>query len=249
MRKINLLLILLNISVCSIAQDAKPLVQKSEETYKGIQSYAEMEMQVLRKDWSKTMIMKTWHDGSSKEQSLILITAPAKEKGAAFLKVGRDVWNWQPKIERVIKMPPSMMSDSWMGSDISNDDMVRESSMVNDYTHKIIKDTTIEGKACALVELIPLADAVVVWGKIHMYISKSDYLQLMVKFYDEDFYLVNTMSASDIGPLGGRNIPRTMTIVPADENEQKTILKYKTLDFNPTFKPNFFSVQNLKRMR
>jgi len=244
-----LIYVFLIISNVCWTQNAKEFVQKSEETFRGVKSYAEMEMIVVRKDWSKTMQMKAWHDGTQSDKSLILITAPAKEKGSGFLKVEKDVWNWQPRIERIIKMPPSMMSESWMGSDISNDDVVRESSMVNDYTHQIIGDTIIEGTACTKVELIPLEDAVVVWGKIHMYISKKDYLQLKVAFFDEDNYLVNTMEASNIGLIGGRNLPRTMTITPADENNQKTIMHYKALDFNPTFKANFFSVQNLKRMR
>lgn len=229
------------------AQDASEIIKKSENKYRGQQSYAEMEMKIIRKDWTKTMTMKAWAVGQKK--SMVFITGPAREKGTVMLRVDKDVWNWQPKIERVIKMPPSVMSQSWMGSDFSNDDLVHESSLSEDFDHRFVKDTMIENLDCWQIELVTKEDADVIWGKIVMNISKKDYLQLKVQFFDEDGYLVNTMHASNVTNLGGKQLPKTMTIYPADEPDQKTILNYQALDFNPSIKEGFFSVQSMKRLR
>jgi outer membrane lipoprotein-sorting protein len=214
---------------------------------RGNSSYGEAVMRVVRPDWTREIGMKMWSLGTDK--SLVLITSPSRDKGMATLMREKEIWNWQPSIERVIKLPPSMMMQSWMGSDFTNDDLVKQSSIVNDYTHKILKDTTIDGFECYMIELIPKENAPVVWGKIISCISKKDYFQLLVKFYDEDAYLVNTMYSSKIKMMGGRLIPSYMEMTPAENPKQKTIFEYSKLEFDLELDDSFFSLQNIKRVR
>lgn len=214
---------------------------------RGNSSKGEAIMQIVRPDWTREVRMKMWSLGTNK--SMVLVTGPPRDKGLATLMRDQEIWNWQPSIERIIKLPPSMMMQSWMGSDFTNDDLVKQSSIVTDYTHKLLKDTVIENRPCYKIELIPKENAPVVWGKIEMCISKAEYLQLQVKFYDEDGYLVNTMKASGIKTMGGRVIPSFLEITPADNPKQKTTFEYLNLEFDIKLEDSFFSIQNMKRVR
>lgn len=229
------------------AQTATEIIDKANQKMQGKTNKAEMVMKVVRPDWSREITMKSWSKGNG--YSLVLITAPARDKGTSFLKRGNELWNWQPSIDRVIKMPPSMMSQSWMGSDFTNDDLVKQSSIVEDYHHKILKDTTIGKYKAWKIELIPKEDAAVVWGKVEAYIDKSDYLQLLLKYYDEDGYLVNTLQMSNVKEMGGRTIPTVMEMIPTDNPDQKTVIEYKDIEFNIPIDDSFFSIQNMKRIR
>ncbi|WP_416865004.1 MAG: outer membrane lipoprotein-sorting protein [Imperialibacter sp.] len=229
------------------AQTALEIIKKADEKMQGENGYAEMVMKIVRPDWTREITMKSWN--KNQDYSLILITGPARDKGTAFLKRGKEMWNWQPSIDRVIKMPPSMMMQSWMGSDFTNDDLVRQSSIVTDYTHKLLGDTTMLNRKCWKMELTPKEDAPVVWGKIEAYIDQKDYLQLLIKYYDEDEYLVNTMVLSDIKELGGRTLPTHMEMIPAENPDQKTVIDYVSRTFDTNQPDDFFSIQNLKRIR
>ena len=236
------------IAISASAQpDAKEIVRKADEHLRGDTNKAEMTMRLERPDWSREISMKSWAKGTS--QALILITAPARDQGTTFLKRGNEVWNWVPAVEKVIKIPPSMMMQSWMGSDFTNDDLVKESSIVEDYTHSVLGDSTIAGRDCWKIQMIPKEDAAVVWGKVLVWIDKTDYLQLHVEYYDEDGELINVMDMSDIKMMGGRLIPAKMVMSPVDEPGNKTILTYQSLDFNIPIKDSFFSEQNMKRVR
>ncbi|MEO1451739.1 MAG: outer membrane lipoprotein-sorting protein, partial [Bacteroidota bacterium] len=140
-------------------------------------------------------------------------------------------------------------SQSWMGSDLTNEDLVREVSIVNDYDHKMLGDSTIEGRKCWKLELVPHEDVPVVWGKIHVWVDQQDYLQMLIKYYDEDGYLVNVMTASNIQNMGGRPFTQKMTITPVEEEGHSTILEYQSLKFDGKIPDAFFSVQNMKRVR
>ena len=142
-----------------------------------------------------------------------------------------------------------MMMQSWMGSDFTNDDLVKQSSIVKDYEHKFLKDTTLEGLLCHQIELIPKEGAPVVWGRIVLCISKDNLLQLKTKFYDEDGYLINTMNSSKIKMMGGREIPTHMEMIPADNPKQRTIFEYLEMEFDVDIEDSFFSIQNMKRVR
>ncbi|WP_299462810.1 outer membrane lipoprotein-sorting protein [uncultured Microscilla sp.] len=228
------------------AQNATEIVKKADSHMQGKSSQGIMTMTIVRPKWRRTVEMKSWSKG--RDFSLILIKKPVRDKGSGYLKRGKEMWNWLPKVGRVVKMPPSMMNQSWMGSDFTNDDLVRQSSIVIDYTHKIIGSETLEGRDCYKVLLTPKPNAPVVWGKVEMWISKKDYLQLQSKMYDEDGYLVNTMRGSKIKNLGGRVLPSYMEMIPADKPNQKTVLEYKKLVFDKPISDSFFSVQNMKRV-
>lgn len=229
------------------AQTAAEIIQKANDKMQGESNFAVMEMQIVRPTWTREISMKSWARGT--DYSLVLITAPARDNGAAFLKRDKELWNWQPTIDRVIKMPPSMMMQSWMGSDFTNDDLVKESSIVEDYTHELMKDTTIRGYEAWKIVMTPKEEAAVVWGKIEAYIDQKDFLQLLFKYYDEDGYLINTMVLSDMKEMDGRVVPTRMEMIPAENPDQKTVVIYNSLEFNTDIKPEFFSIQNMKRIR
>lgn len=228
-------------------QDATEIVRRADHHLRGTTSFAEFTMKLVRPDWSREITMKSWTKGTRK--SLILITAPARDKGTAFLKLGNEVWNWVPAVERVIKIPPSMMSQSWMGSDFTNDDLVKESSIVEDYTHTVVGDTTLVGRPCWKIEMIPKPDAAVVWGKVIIWISRQDDLELREEFYDEDGVLINVMRMSEIKTLGGRLLPSVLEMTPQDKPGNQTLLIYGDARFDEPIDDGFFSEQNMKRVR
>ncbi|MFV0590583.1 MAG: outer membrane lipoprotein-sorting protein [Draconibacterium sp.] len=223
------------------------IVRQADEKFRGTSSIGEMTMIIERPSWSRTVSMKNWTLGNN--YSLIYITAPAKEKGQVFLKRDKEMWNWVPNIERMIKIPPSMMMQSWMGSDFTNDDLVKESSMADDYHQKLLGEEVLEGYNCYKIELIPHDDAAVVWGKVIMWISKEELHWLKAEFYDEDGYLVNTEILSDIKQMDDRLMPTRLEMIPADEDGNKTIMIFDKIDFNVDIKQSFFSQQNMKRIR
>jgi len=231
-------------SVSASAQDATEIVNKANELMRGQSNESVMTMKIIRPKWERTLQFKGWSKGT--EYSLIYVLAPAKEKGQVFLKRGKEIWNWVPSIERMIKIPPSMMMQSWMGSDLTNDDLVKESSIVEDYSHKIIGEEKIDGYDCYKIELIPKEDAAVVWGKIITWISKEHYYTLKNEYYDEDGYLVNVETLSKIKKMGDRTLPTYYEIVPVDKKGHKTTMEFNDVKFNVPIKDSFFSIQNMK---
>lgn len=240
------LLLMIGVALPLQAQDATEIVRKANEKMQGEQSRAEVTMQIIRPSWERSISMKSWSMGE--DYNLILITAPARDEGTAFLMRENEIWNWLPNVNRTVKMPPSMMSQSWMGSDFSNNDLVRESSIVTDYTHTLQGDTTISDYDCYIIEMTPKPDAPVVWSKVLSYISKDEYLQLRGEFYDEDDVLVRIMNGSEIKELGGRLLPTKMEMNPVEEDGRKTVITYQNLEFDIDISENFFSTQNMKRV-
>lgn len=244
---LTLLLTFFALSVFAQGVDITQIVRESDQKFRGTSSEGSLTMTIQRPTWSRSISMKSWSLGTG--YSLIYVTAPAKEKGQVFLKRGNEMWNWVPSIERMIKIPPSMMMQSWMGSDFTNDDLVRESSIVKDYDHKLIGEETIENYPCYKIEMIPHEDAPVVWGKVLMWISKKDYLWLKAEYYDEDGALINTEILSDVKKMDDRVIPTHMEMIPADKKGQKTIMVFENTKFNVPLKEDFFSIQNMKRIK
>jgi outer membrane lipoprotein-sorting protein len=231
----------------STGQDVTEIIRKADEKFRGKSSIGQTTMIIERPSWSREISMKSWTLGN--DFSMIYITAPAKEKGQVFLKRKSEMWNWVPSIERMIKIPPSMMMQSWMGSDFTNDDLVRESSLEKDYTHKLIGEEAIGSYTCYKVELIPKPDAPVVWGKILMWVSQKEYHWLKGEYYDEDGFLVNTEILSEIKTMDDRELPTRMEMIPADKEGHKTILIFDEIDFDVDLDESFFSQQNMRRVR
>ncbi len=229
------------------AQNATEIVKRADDKMRGEESgITEMSMRIIRPSWERTIEFKSWGKGT--EKSLVLITAPAKEKGQTFLKLDREMWSWNPTISRTIKLPPSMLSQGWMGSDFTNDDLLNQRSIVVDYTHKIIGEEKLEDRECYMIELLPKEDAPVVWGKILFWITKTDDILLKSEYYDEDEYLVKTELGKNIKNMSGRIIPTVFELIPADEEDNKTVVTIKSIQFNVPMDDSFFSIQNMKRI-
>lgn len=251
MIKKTLFLILL--SICSTFANAeaqtltaKEIVKKADDKGRGLTSRGEMVMTIVRPTWTRSVTLKSWQKGS--DYSMILITEPAKDKGQVFLKIKTDMWNWVPSIEKMIKIPPSMMMQSWMGSDFTNDDLVKESSVVTDYKHQLIGQETIREHKCYKIELIPLPEAAVTWGKVVVWITVDGFDQWKVEYYDQDMKLINIMNAFNIQMMGDRKIPTKLEILPVENANQKTVLDTKSIVFNQPIEDGFFSQQNMKRL-
>jgi len=245
---IHLITFMLFIVSPSLAQNATEIVKKADEKWNGEKSsHSKMTMKVIRPTWERTIEFKSWT--LDKDYALTLITSPPKEKGQTFLKRKTEMWNWMPTINRMIKLPPSMMADGWMGSDYTNDDILKESSMVVDYTHKITGSETIDGWKCWNIEMTPKEDAAVVWGKVIRWISKEEYMMMKSEYYDEYGDLVKTEFASDVKMMDNRKIPTKIEVVPSDKDNQKTVVIITNIKFNIDINESFFSQQNMKRVR
>ncbi len=252
--KIILISILTIALVCSGSPDiqaqeltAKEIVTKADKKNRGESSKGKMSMTIVRPSWERTIVMKNWSKGN--DNFMIYITSPAKEKGQVFLKVGKEMWNYVPTISRMIKIPPSMMMQSWMGSDFTNDDLVKQSSIVVDYTHKRLDDEVVRDKNCYVIELTPLPDAPVVWGKIKSWITIDGFNLWRNEYYDEDGYLVNIENGYNIKKMGDRTIPSKFEMIPADEEGKKTVMEILEVEYNIDIKDSFFSKQNMKKIR
>ncbi|MFH1118937.1 MAG: outer membrane lipoprotein-sorting protein [Bacteroidota bacterium] len=228
-------------------QTPREIIKRMEDKMKGDASYMEMTMTTVRPRYTRDVSMKLWNKGD--DFSLIFITAPARDKGTGFLKRKKEIWNYLPTIDRMVKMPPSMMSQSWMGSDFTNDDLVRGSSTLDDYTHRLLPSEKAGGIDCFVIELIPKPESAIVYSKVLMWVSKDKYLQLKVENFDERMELANTILQSKIMMLGGRELPSYMEMIPSDRKGNKTIITIKKIDFNPKIEDDFFSVQNLKNLK
>lgn len=227
--------------------DAREIVQRADDNRRGSSSCSELRMTIVRPTWSREIGVKSWSKGS--DYSLTLITAPAKEKGQAFLKRQKDLWNWQPSIGRMIKMSSSIMGQSWMGSDFTNDDMVRESSTVNDYTHRLETSEKVREFDCYKVILTPKENAPVVWGKVVMWISTADFVEIKTEFYDEDNTLINTLNGYEVKTYGKRKLTSRIEIIPADKPNQKTVMNIDKYEFDLPIDESFFSQQKMKNVK
>lgn len=231
----------------ALAETASEIVRKADLQMRGESSYTETTMQIIRPDWTRTMSMKAWSKGA--DYSLVLVTAPARDKGSSSLKRNKEMWNWVPSIERVIKIAPSMLGQSWMGSDFTNDDLINQSSIVVDYTHTLLPEEKFDGVDCWVVEATPKENAPVVWGKLVLHISMDQYHQRKIAYYDEFDELINTMTTLEVKKIGGRMLPTRMEMQPADEPGQKTVLTYQLAAFDFDLPSSFFSQSNMKGLR
>ncbi|MFC5080885.1 hypothetical protein VTH8203_04586 [Vibrio thalassae] len=239
--------LLLLFSLPSLALSPSDIVIKSDQSMRGDSSYTELTMRIIRPDWTRTMSMKSWTKGQ--DLSLVLVTAPAKDKGSASLKRQREMWNWLPNIERVVKIAPSMLGQSWMGSDFTNDDLINQSSIVVDYTHELVKEESFDGEKTWVIDAYAKPDAPVVWSKVRLWISKETFLQRKAEFYDEFDEKVTTMQTFDIKELGGRKVATRMEMIPTDKPGQKTEMITHQAQFNFAIEDSFFSQRQMKALR
>lgn len=247
MKKQTLLLLAIAFIISVQAQTAKDIIEIADQKWQGLSQTSVMEMTIVRPTWERTIECKNWSKG--RDFSITLITAPAREKGQSFLKRSNEMWTWNPNINRLIKLPSAMMSQGWMGSDFTNDDILKESSIVVDYTHKLLGKEEVNGIMCFKIELVPTDEAAVVWGKIIKWISVDANDQIKNEYYDEDEMLVKSDLASDIKLMGDRIIPTRIEVLPADKAGYKTIVVFKEVKYNVKMDDSFFSQQNMKRLK
>jgi len=236
-------------SLSSPALAAEPtmeeLLNATDDIARGDSSIAVITMNVKTERYERTVTMKAWSRGT--EESLILIEAPAKEKGTATLKVEDNIWNYLPKVDRTIKVPASMMGGSWMGSHFSNDDLVKENRLSEEFTGEITAKPADESpEGVYKIELTPKPDAPVVWGKIEVEV-RADKIPVETRFYDEKGELVRTMSFEDVKDYSGRMVPARMRITPADKPGEYTEVIYDSLEFDAEIPDSTFSLQALRR--
>lgn len=242
-----LLRVLLSLLAMAPQESATEVIRKADLNMRGNTSYANLTIKIIRPSWSRELELRSWTKGN--QLAIISIEAPVKDKGTVYLKRGKEVWNYIPTIERNIKLPPSMMSQSWMGTDFTNDDLVKEFSILEDYTHSFIGEELILERSCHKIQLIPKPQAAVVWGKIITWIDKQDYIQLKAEYYDENGKLINLMTSSEIRTMGGRILPARLEMTPLTKKGQKTIMVYKDILFDKAIADQFFTIENMKQLQ
>ena len=228
------------------AQNAQAIVQASFDYWRGEASIATVAMIIHRPDWERPMTIKAWTKGQS--DSIVVVSAPAKDKGNGTLKKGKEMWMYNPKVNRVIKVPPSMMSQAWMGSDFSNDDLAKSDSILNDYTHTLVGTEIHEGKKVYVIKSMPKPTAPVVWGMQRLKV-REDHILLQEEFYDEDLELVKGMTGSQIQMMDGRLFPKVWRMQKADVEDEYTELIYEELEFRDDLPDNLFTLTNLSNPR
>lgn len=248
MKKLIITCSLLLSSFVLMAQtNAEAIIRRSEALLRGEHSYSEMTITIVRPTWERSMQLRIWSD--EPDYMVMIIDAPARDKGTVFLKRGQEIWNYLPRIGRNVKLPPSMMGQSWMGSDLNNDDLVRENSIVEDYTYQYLGEKEIRGVPCHQIRLDPKPETAVVWDHIILYITKEGDFQWQTDFYDERQQLINRLEAFDLAQWGDKTLPSRMRMTPMETPDQYTEMRYNHLDFSVKQAENFYSLQNLQRLR
>ncbi len=226
--------------------DAKQIVREAWDYWRGTSSYAEMTMTIHRPDWERSMSMRAWTQGQKK--SLVRVTAPKKDKGNGTLMDDNNMWSYSPKVNRIIKVPSSMMSQSWMGSDFSNKDVSRADDIVEQYDHSIISIEDIDGQTVYEIEAIPKEDAAVVWGK-EILTVRDDKILLAEDFYDQDGILVKSMTALEIGEMGGRVIAIRQRMQKTDTPDEWTEMQVLDTEYDVELADSLFTLSNLRNPR
>jgi len=223
--------------------DPADLVRGAFDYYRDKASVSEVRMTIHRPDWERMQVMHAWTVGE--EESLFTIVEPAKDRGNGSLKTGKEMWTYNPKVNRVIKLPPSMMTQSWMGSDFSNNDLAKADALIKNYTHKLIGEEEHDGKIIYIVESIPFQDAPVIWGKEILKI-REDHIFLEEAFFDEEGKLVKTLTFEEIELISGKLYPRVLVMRPADKPDQFTKVEYLQLKFLESLPDRYFTRSALR---
>lgn len=230
----------------SVSAEPTPneIVEKVDNLLRGESSHASFEMTVTTPNWSRSMRGESWSAGRW-GKALIRISDPAKDAGSGSLKIGGQMWTYVPKVERILRIPPSMMLQGWMGSDFTNDDLVKESSLVNDYVPHLLKSE----ESAWVVTLRPKPEAAVVWGELRLWARRNDFVPLREEFYDEKGDLVRVLTFMEIENLGDRNYPLVWEMVPLKKEGHKTVLRYVKIRFDIPVHDEKFSLDNLRDAR
>lgn len=229
----------LAMNVWGLSPDA--IVKNVQHNLQSDSGYSKITMRVSTSRGERTMQLESWNRGN--EKSFIKILYPKSESGITFLKIDTTMWQYVPKIEKTIKIPSSMMMQSWMGSDFTNDDMAKESSIVDDY----IPSITVESTESYTLLLTPKPDAAVVWGKIVLEVAKEYFVPIKALYYDEDGILIRTLFYSDVKVYGTHHLPTRMTLIPVAKKSNRTVVLFEEVNFDAVIEDERFTMGALKR--
>ena len=226
--------------------DARELVEAAMEHWRGINSYSEMTMTIHRPDWERSMSMRAWSEGD--KLSLVRVEKPKKDAGNGTLLKDNDMWTYSPKINRIIKIPSSMMSQGWMGSDFSNKDISKSTEILDHYEHNLTARANIDGHTVYTIEAIPHEDAAIVWGKEVLKI-RDDFVMLEEQYWDQDGVLVKVMQTREIVEMGGRTVARVLRMGKVETPEEWTEMMVSEIEFDLELPNGIFTLSNLRNPR
>ncbi len=223
---------------------AESIVRKVDELYRASTSEALVEMEIITPNWQRTLKMRVWSQGMDK--TFIRILEPKKEEGVATLRIGNEMWNYLPKTNKVLKVPPSMMMSSWMGSDFTNDDLVKEFTFLESYNFEM---TTPENpqEGVLYVKCIPKPDLPIVWGHIVVAVQEDNYMPLWQNYYNEKGQLMREMAFKEVETFGDRKIPSVLELIPMTKEGHKTVLRYLEAQFDFPLADDIFTLRNLRQ--
>ncbi len=224
--------------------NGQEIIQHIEKLLWGETSQGRYTMTIKTPYWQRTLVMQMWMERP--QRSFVRILSPRKEKGIGSLRIKDEMWNYLPKVERTVKVPPSMMLQPWMGSDFTNDDLVKESNVLQDYTHKILEVKYVKGVETYIVEAIPTAEASVVWGKLIYYVRKQDLMPLREEFYSERNELIKALEFSVVKKMAGRVLPTQWKMQTLRKPGNETLVELKDVRFNIPIDNKIFSLRNLR---
>ena len=243
---LSMILIALPTYAADMEPDATRIVREAIDHWRGLSSYTEMTMVIHRPDWERAMTMRAWTKG--KDQTLVRIVEPKKDRGNGTLTDANSMWTFSPKINRVIKIPSSMMGQGWMGSDFSNKDIARADDIVDQYDHTILQREEVDGVTVYEVQSIPHEDAAVVWGREVLKI-RDDYVVVEHAFFDQDGALVKKLVSLEIGEMGGRTIAKRQRMVKTEEPNEWTEISVNDVVYEIELKDSLFTLSNLRNPR
>ena len=225
---------------------AQDIIRKAMDHYRGQTSYSEMTMIIHRPDWERSMTMQGWSQGD--KQTLVRVTEPKKDAGNGTLSVDGNMWTYTPKINRVIKVPSSMMSQNWMGSDFSNKDISKDTAIIEDYDHTLLETREQDGHQVWVIESIPHEEAAVVWGREVLQV-RDDWVLLEQQFWDQDGELVKTLRALEIAEMGGRAVASVLRMAKVETPSEWTEVRTGAVEFDLELPPNLFTLSSLRNPR
>lgn len=226
---------------------AKEYIKRSDDLMRGDTNQGIYTMHIKTPNWERALQLQVYNSGRTR--TFIRILSPAKESGIGTLRVDNEMWNYLPNVEKTVKIPPSMMLQPWMGSDFANDDLVKESSIVEDYKHRIVGEKDLQDKTILKIELTPVPDAPVIWGKIYRWIRKEDYVPLKEAYYNEKGELIKTLYYLNEGRVSDRVIPRTWTMKSEIKQGHTTTIRLEAVEYNKPIPDDIYSLTHLKKIQ
>lgn len=241
-----LLLALLPLNTMADSPVPEDIIRKAMDHWRGVNSYGEMTMIIHRPDWERSMSMQAWTEGD--KNSLVRVTAPARDAGNGTLLQDNNMWTYSPKINRVVKVPSSMMSQSWMGSDLSNKDISKSTDIIDQYEHSLLETKDMDGHQAWIIQSIPHEDAAVVWGK-EIWTIRDDYVLMEQQFWDQEGVLVKTFKTLEVREMGGRTVASIMRMQDVEKPNEWTEMRVDSNEFDVELPKNLFTLSNLRNPR